>query len=244
MSLIVTLYVPEGLVLAGDSRLTLNWSNKTPNGDQLHSVSASDSNTKIFSINHKFGIGTFGAADIKGIPIAGFINQFMEEKVDERTTIDEIPQLLLDFFGEKYNYPACNFHAIGYGIEHGLSVPHVYFINIAARQITRANFGGNEIRHGAIWGGETEVLSRLINTVKMYNGNDWIDMPNTPIPWNFMTLQDAVDFAQYAIRTTIDTIRFQQKEKTVGGPIDILVIKPNAQAQWILKKEIKASLKD
>jgi len=31
MSLIATLYVPEGIVIAGDSRLTLNW--KSKNGD-------------------------------------------------------------------------------------------------------------------------------------------------------------------------------------------------------------------
>ena len=38
---------------------------------------------------------------------------------------------------------------------------------------------------------------------------------------------DAIDFAKYAIQTTIDTMKFQQRGKTVGGPIDILIIKPD-----------------
>jgi hypothetical protein len=55
-----------------------------------------------------------------------------------------------------------------------------------------------------------------------------------------MTLQDAIDFAVYAVRTTIETMRFQQKEKTVGGPIDILVIKPNEVPTWIKRKELSS----
>lgn len=240
MSLIVSLYVPEGLVMAGDSRLTLSWTHKTPTGDQLHSVPASDSNTKVFNIKNKFGIATFGAADIKGVPIAGFIYQFVEEMLNDQTTIDVVPQLLLDYFGERFDYPATHFHAMGYMMENGISVPHVYIINIASKQIQRVNKMPQGIIYGAGWGGETEVLTRLLNAVKVYNGQDWIEMPNVPIPWNFMAIQDAVDFAQYAVRTTIETIRFQQKEKTVGGPIDILVIRPGQSPQWIQKKEVKA----
>lgn len=43
MSLIITTYAPEGIILAGDSRLTLNW-NKEINGHQTQfSITASDS---------------------------------------------------------------------------------------------------------------------------------------------------------------------------------------------------------
>ena len=59
------------------------------------------------------------------------------------------------------------------------------------------------------------------------------------IAWGFMTLQDGIDFAQYAIKTTIDTMRFQVAPKPVGGPIDVLVIKPNG-AIWIAHKELHA----
>lgn len=241
MSLIVTLYVPEGIVIAGDSRLTLSWTNKTDKGDKLHSVSASDSNTKIFSIANKFGLGTFGAADIKGIPISGFINAFTEEKLTASTTIDQMPQLLLDFFGERFGNPATNFYVIGYKVENGISSPHAYHVNIEGKVFSRINYQGNRTFNGANWGGETEVLTRILNTVKLKQGDTWIDLPDTIIPWNFMTLQDAIDFAVYAVRTTIETIRFQQKEKTVGGPIDILVVKPNEQPIWINKKELRSS---
>jgi hypothetical protein len=52
-------------------------------------------------------------------------------------------------------------------------------------------------------------------------------------------VQDAIDYALYAVRVTIDTIRFQARPKTVGGPVDILVIRPTG-AQWIQRKELHA----
>ena len=83
-----------------------------------------------------------------------------------------------------------------------------------------------------------EVLSRILLTVRMPSGEDWVELANNSIPWNFMNLQDALDFAVYGVRTTIDTMRFQQKEKTVGGPIDVLVVKPHQEPIWINKKEL------
>jgi len=51
-------------------------------------------------------------------------------------------------------------------------------------------------------------------------------------------LQDAIDFSIFAIRTTIDTIRFQPRPKTVGGPIDVLVIKPE-ETIWVQHKALR-----
>ena len=39
------------------------------------------------------------------------------------------------------------------------------------------------------------------------------------------------------MRSTIDAIRFQPRPKTVGGPIDVIVIKPN-RSFWVQRKEL------
>ena len=82
------------------------------------------------------------------------------------------------------------------------------------------------------------MLIRLIQQLaqKMSDGT-YIDLTQYEISFNYFTLQDAIEFAEYATKTTIDTMRFQQRIKTVGGPIDILVIKPNS-CQWIAHKEL------
>ena len=54
-----------------------------------------------------------------------------------------------------------------------------------------------------------------------------------------MTLQDAIDFSIYAIRTTIDTMRFQARPKNVGGPIDVLLLTPDFKPRWIQKKDYR-----
>ena len=115
MSLIVTTYVPEGIIIAGDSRLTINWSEVDPetNGNNHYSITSTDSNRKVFQIKDKFGLATFGAADIKGIPISGYITQFIEEKIDDNTQIDEIPSALHDFFGKQLEHPQTSFYVCG-----------------------------------------------------------------------------------------------------------------------------------
>ena len=65
-----------------------------------------------------------------------------------------------------------------------------------------------------------------------------MQLPVPEIVWNLYTLQDAIDFAKYGIKTTIDTMRFQAVPETVGGPIDILIMKPE-KTEWLVKKELK-----
>jgi hypothetical protein len=50
-------------------------------------------------------------------------------------------------------------------------------------------------------------------------------------------VQDAIDFAIYAVRATIDTMRFEARPKNVGGPIDVLLITPQG-SRWIQRKEL------
>lgn len=240
MSLVLTVFVPEGIVIAGDSRLSLTYSTKEEQSQKEyhHIITASDSNDKIFLIHDKFGLGIFGAADIKGMPIAGFINRFIEEKVTSSTEINQIPQLLLDFFGQPYNFPAIVFYIAGYKIENGVSTQQVYILNVATKQINQVNTLENPF--GANWGGETEVMSRLLSPVKLKQGDQWKELQGAPLPFNFFTLQDAIDFAIYAVRTTIESFRFQQRPKTVGGAIDILVLKPGERPFWVAKKKYNA----
>ena len=67
-----------------------------------------------------------------------------------------------------------------------------------------------------------------------------LHFPEASIKWRMFTLQEAIDFAVYAIRTTIATLRFQSQPVTVGEPIDLLVIKPS-QAMWLSKKDLHMS---
>ena len=78
---------------------------------------------------------------------------------------------------------------------------------------------------------------------KTYNNamllpDSYSEMRSANIAWNLLTLQDAVDFARYAIQTTSETMRFEQRLKTVGGAIDVLIIKPTG-ARFLTRKELQ-----
>jgi hypothetical protein len=239
MSLIVTIYPQEGIVMAGDSRLTITWNSQ--NGETFNSecIPSSDSLNKIFCVHNKFALGFCGSATLGGILLPTLVNQFVEKMITNKTSIDQIPELLMDFFGKDYDYPELYFNVGGYKVEKDISIPHVYTVSIAQKVVDRSNHNGESLIYGATWKGQTGVLSRLFSTIQAKATDEsWIDLPEISFPWTLFTLQDAIDFAKYAIRTTIDTMNFQQVEKTVGGPIDILVLRPNEVPLWINKKDL------
>ena len=77
MSLIITVYTNEGVVMAADSRLTLNTKVGEAPNEKLLSFDFSNSTNKLFCTKNGVGISTCGDAGIQGKPIAGFIDQFI-----------------------------------------------------------------------------------------------------------------------------------------------------------------------
>jgi len=236
MSFIITLYVQEGIVMASDSRLTVNRIEQRGIQQVQICVPQSDANYKTFLAPDNVGISTFGAADINGVPISGYIESFITEKLSAGTVeLHQIPRLILDYFRSLPLIPDTSFHIAGYTTENGRRIPHVWVVNLPQSTITQMNQPGQQ---GATWGGESDIMSRLLNTVGTIAADGkFSQIPAYPIDWQFFTLQDAIDFAIYAVRTTIDSMRFQTREKTVGGPVDVLVIKPD-RAFWVARKEL------
>jgi len=239
MSFVITLYVREGIVMASDSRLTLNTQNQQDQNQIVNlAVGQSDSNYKTFLSPSNIGISTYGAADIGGTPIGGYIESFIDDVVEtQNLSIDAVPQELLNHFGSFSPTPATQFHVAGYKDTNGTKEQQVWQVNVAQQQSQQLNPPNQQ---GASWGGEADILTRLIKPVATLDQNGAIDkqLPHFNIPWQFLTLQDAIDFAIFAMRSTIDAIRFQPRPKSVGGPIDVLVLKPN-EAFWVQQKRLK-----
>ena len=238
MSLAVSIYTREGIVMAADSRLTLTFPRTVP-GQPAHTVSvaSSDSARKLFLTHNRIGISTFGAAAVNGAPIGGVIESFIAEKLkDQDLPPKETAEALLAYFTNLGVSQQSSFHICGYRPANTVVEQEAVFLNVAANSVTAMNTPGNQ---GANWGGEIDVLQRLINDVLLVgaSGSAPTPIPTFGIPFAFFTLQDAIDFTRYAVQATIDTMRFQSREKTVGGPVDILVITPDS-ARWIVQKQL------
>lgn len=237
MSLIVTVFVNEGIVMASDSRCTYNRTEKnTKLNTTVHKlgVHTNNSTIKTFLCPNGNGISVCGEASIKGIPITGFIENFIRENVDKTTDIDDIPQKVIDYFSTFSPKPNAIFTLAGYHKENDNLVQRIYKIRLHDNHIEKIKTENQ----GATWDGESIVLARLLQpaAIKTPDGK-YQDFPHAEIAWNFFTLQDAVDFCNYAIKTTIDTMHFQSVVETVGAPINILVLKPD-ESKWIAKQEL------
>jgi hypothetical protein len=238
MSLIITVYVREGIVMAADSRLTLNFPRTTPSGQtNILSITTSDSAKKLFLAPNNIGIATCGPADIGGVPIAGFIESFIVEKLKGQSlSVEQVASDLKVYFAALGVRPGTLFHVAGYVRVNESLDQTLFLVEPSAGLLSRLNPANKQ---GANWSGEIDVLQRLLNEVSLIQpgGLNLVPLPYFGVPFEFFTLQDAIDFAFYGISSTIDTLRFQAREKTVGGPVDVLVITPDG-SHWIAQKQL------
>ncbi len=122
--------------------------------------------------------------------------------------------------------------------------------------------------YGASWIGQTDVVSRIVLGFDGRMGNlPFIQQVGNQIghniikkqlrsleyiiQWGTMTLQDAIDFSELAIETTIAIQRFSDgivgepgDMPGVGGPIDIAVITHKKGFVWVNKKNLKIDDKE
>lgn len=236
MSFIITVYTNEGIIMASDSRTTYTNTSKDEDGTIIKQIGIqiTDTTYKTFICNSRIGLSTCGTASINSMPIAGFIEKFIAEKVSEDSSVKEVSQELLTFFSQYNPLLATDFIVAGYN-KNDLK-QYINRVYIASKSIVPVSTDAS----GVVWDGETEIFKRLIKDVGLKNSDgSYSELHSFPVGYNYFTLQDAIDFAEYAVDVTIKTMWFQDCVKTVGGPIDILAIKPSG-AFWIQRKELHA----
>jgi len=228
--------------MASDSRQSITIEGKTPEGKDFKVETVnSDAVVKTFLLeNQRVGISSYGQNLPGGIPMASYIKKFIEEILAAADEVTTIPKKLVSYFKQSFPDLDTGFHVSGYKKDGKISVPYVYRCHVAKDVIERLNTKPDgSLAYGASWSGQIDILASIINpvVVKDEEGVEKVVRAPAPIVWDAMTLQDAIDFSIYAIRTTIDTMRFQARPKNVGGPIDVLLITPG-EFKWIYRKEL------
>ena len=202
MSIISCVYVPEGIAMAADSRLTAHKSNSIGGKDRF---AISDNAVKLFLLKKvRIGIGSCGDVSIDNILLSNILESFEEEKVDFEDDVKSITEKLLNYFNEIYPKADVTFFVIGYR----LNKPCVY--RILNKEIC-IDFDINS-KFGACWDGEKTILHGLMSN-QMTN----IDYGKLPI-------LDAVELAEFMVEVVIKCQQFNAQLATCGGPIDVLII--------------------
>ena len=213
MSVIATVFIPEGIVMAADSRVTGFRANKNGNVDKY---SLSDNGQKVFLLRKRtVGISSCGDAEINNQTIADFIREFEILHIKEDDSVKEIADNLRVFLHQKKKDANCMFCVAGYDEDE----QKIFCVNGESTQI---NVGDSKF--AATWNGDIDHLTSLIN-----------GEPRMEFDWQHMYLKDGIELAEFMIDVNCKAQRFSAGIATCGGPIDILLITKD-EARWIKHK--------
>lgn len=257
MTLIVSLRIPDGIVLAGDSLSTLMGQGQLagtidvtcPACNHAYEVQSSTPifpvlgttfsyAQKVFPFCVNFGVGTFGAGLLANKSVY-FAMRLFEQRLKATSSEgvtkiakklgDEIHNLLkeqlkqenisLDVFPEDQVF--LGFQVVGYDDTDPKTV-EVYVGKNVHRQVVEDL--------GCTVSGSHEIVQAILGVYEK--------RPESRPPYPLFSLQDAIDYAEFLIRTTIDHQRFSQTVPNVGGDIDIALVTPFDGFRWIRQKSL------
>lgn len=221
MSIISIVYLPEGIIIAADSRLTGKKEYTDKDGNNIiERFPLSDNAQKVVLLNKcQVGIASCGTALIDGKTIADYIRLFEMNDVVENDTPEIVAEKLLQHGSE---FSGTNFYVCGYYQD----VPYVYAVVSSGKARSNVDKDGN-VRYSFSWGGEKEALNKLVNSPPVMNTNELL-----------MPLKDGIDLAEFMVDVTIKYQRFSDCIKTCGGDIDVLVMTKD-KAFWHRNKLYK-----
>lgn len=264
MTLGICVAIPEGIVMAGESRQTYR--------GRAGARIGSDSAMKVFEMTDSIVALTAGWAFLRpqgAITLRNIANLVEEFKatLTQPSNVQDVANQLHAFFNTAYQWHTAQGHdqpvqqgqvaltfLVG-GYDPTSTTGLVFQVSIPGG-VAPARDTNNP---GPYWIGQFDVVSRIIKgwdprilglgfaqqagqeAIQQLNGLEYV------VNWHTMTLQDAIDFATSMIQITISIQRFTDGIQSnpgdvpgVGGPIDVAVVMPGKKVAWIQKKELHA----
>jgi hypothetical protein len=263
MTVVVGVAAPDGIVLAADSRST--WANE----EGRHRIT-SDTSHKVFALCGRFGVATYGLAFVGAKTIGGLMDEFVAqlepEEEGQPRDVHRFADMLGEFFHDRLtafareteqNLPEgwlLGFLVGGYDSD---GIGHILEVAVPGGEI--GEFECNTAERGVMWRGQTDVIGRLVKGVAL----DELLASGTELPQETadelaeleyslilpISMQDAVDFAAFLIRTTIDMQRFSDGTMgapglipACGGPVRILAV-TGSDVSWVSAPTLSVPLR-
>lgn len=262
MTLTISVRVPDGIVLATESLVSIStaitpteeFGVKCPKCEEDIKLSdlklppirmpagSSPYGRKLFHIKKEkvdHGIAVHGAPSLNGRTVESHMREFEKMKMVGKETVEEVAKKIGAYFYDKVkkevkdlsripkDHGVIGFQVAGYD-EKDVEIGKTFVVKIGRKVVIDAP---HEKGYGCTSRGDGRVVSKL-----------WKVDPTIPIAkpqYRFMTLQDAIDYAVFLIRTTIDYQRFATMVPTVGGDIDVAIITHHRGFEWVQQKEYR-----
>jgi 20S proteasome alpha/beta subunit len=263
MSIIVSVKINDGIVMASDSATTFAIGQIYEHANKIVNL------VKGLSI----GVMTCGAGGIGNASIATLLKDLRQRlsghdethedwKLDPKNyTMESVNSRMKQFFTEKVNEAEFKqfllLRLCGYSSGHLL--PEVWQVAFNEGTCTHDNCVQSEDSFGLLWNGEQEALNRMIlgvGTITEKGAEAMgstlekaVDLRDKLIPHTYETLiltaapiQDAINLTRFLVETTAGFIQFSvTRQKTVGGPTEIAAITKHEGFKWVQRKHFYSS---
>jgi hypothetical protein len=176
MSLGIAFKGPEGIVLAADSRVTINAEKKINDNHTLFLPSTFDNATKLLKINGQdyvgavtYGLGAIGITEPR--TAHSFLPEFevaLSKKTEKRFSVEEFSRELSDFFMSQWkemmpsDYMGDPLIFLISGYDEGAPYGKVFQVIIPNHADPQEQSAGQGV-FGITWGGQYEILTRLLS---------------------------------------------------------------------------------
>ena len=246
MALVISVLVKDGIVLAGDSLtpLTTLAQQETPEPSPTNSISRRPT---IFPFYKQFGIGIWKQDSINGKPVH-LVMRELESKFEVEgvsfNTVTEVVQATCEEmrsikeetdpfkFTDVFKYFVAGYSGQNAEIVEAIGLyDYGPIIGIEGYGPLRSIAD----KPGCLSFGDTVVADSI---EKLYGEAD--DPPNPP--FGVFSLQTAIDYALFLIRTTIEFQQFSRTESTLGKAIDVAVITHLEGFRWVQRQSTAAIL--
>ena len=267
MSLAIGFKSPEGVVLAADSRVTIN-AQIQQNENLMTIIPATfDNATKLLKVNGQnyvgavtYGLGGIGQAAPR--TMASFMPEFEGSlHPGEALTVEEFSQKLSDFFVRQWNglmppdFPEGEqiYFMVGGFDDESAIYGRLFEFSIPGAPDPVEHYPSSQF--GTRWGGQHEFVGRLVNgydpgVLRLLQEKFNLD-PNevkpllestfsANIPYAFLSLQDCVDLSVFFIKATIVLQQRIVGIRGVGGAIDVATITRTGGLRIVQEKKITA----
>ena len=216
MSLLVTVILNDGIIMASDSRTTF---------EKKEFVKYVDTTYKTLLFDKTIGISHCRNAKVNGKVVQDHLIDF--QKIYKGRSITRLPKLLQDYF--KNLDPNCDVAFLIAGYEKDKPYAYRIFTKGGIEKL-------NTQEPASYWEGDRNIPSRLFTNLYIKKGYDYQIHTHYDLNINNFSIPEGIDFATFLIKTSEECMKYQKVNKYIGGPIDILVIKSYESYWYQLKK--------
>jgi len=256
MTVVVAIKISDGVVAASDSASSLM------NGKNVLNVY--NNANKIFNLRKGRSIGamTAGAGSIGSLSISTITKDFRSGLAVRSGagdwTVSDYANRLFRYMRDKHydraHVPGASDNPLltmwVFGFSPGESLPELWTFAFGPKHALPKE-AVVQSQPGIAWGGEPELVQRVIlgygTALPRALGALGVAAPvvqralemqkqSEAILCDAMPVQDAIELADFLVRSTIEFSRFKMGAPTVGGPIEIAVTTKHEGFKWVRRK--------